>query len=145
MKTPSILQKSLNNIRGIFDKENIEEKLKELEKITSNKNFWKDKNLVKKTVKAKKFFEDILNSYNRLNNELENIKDLFDLATQEKDEDTLHDCIKKISNILLEIKKIETSCFYLEKMMIMTFISKYTQVQVVRKVKIGQICLEECT
>ena len=36
-------KKSLDNIRGIFDKENIENKIKELEKISSNENFWKDK------------------------------------------------------------------------------------------------------
>ena len=42
---------------------------------------------------------------------LENIKDLFELATQEKDEETILDCNKKISKILLEIKKNETNCF----------------------------------
>ena len=54
-------EKSLNNIRGIFDKENIEIKLKELEKISSKEDFWRDKKLVKKTVKQKKIFEDISN------------------------------------------------------------------------------------
>ena len=33
------------------------------------------------------------------------------MAIQEKDEETIQDCNKKISNFLLEIKKIETSCF----------------------------------
>ena len=69
---------------GIFDKENIEEELKKLEKTTNNENFWRDQNLVKKTIKQKKFFEDILNSYNKLNGELENLKDLYEFATQEK-------------------------------------------------------------
>ena len=44
----NLAQKSLSNIRGIFDKENIEEKLKKLEKTTNNENFWRDQNLVKK-------------------------------------------------------------------------------------------------
>ena len=39
------------------------------------------------------------------------MKDLFDLAIQEKDEETMQDCTKKISHILLEIKKTETNCF----------------------------------
>ena len=95
----------------IFDKENIEEKLKDLEKISNDKNFWKDQVLVKKTVKQKKFFEDIFISYNNLNNDLENIKDLYNLATQEKEEETIQDCIKKVSNILSDIKKTETNCF----------------------------------
>ncbi len=40
-----------------------------------------------------------------------NIKDLFDLASQEKDEDTINDCIQKISKILLEIRSNENNCF----------------------------------
>ena len=50
------------------------EKLKELEKISNKENFWKDQNLVKKTVKQKKFFEDIFNSYKKLNNRLRKYK-----------------------------------------------------------------------
>ena len=52
----SFTEKSLNNIRGIFDKENIETKLKELEQISVKENFWKDKKLVKKNFKTKKNF-----------------------------------------------------------------------------------------
>ena len=36
---------------------------------------------------------------------------MLELASQEKDEDTLNDCNKKILNILSEIKKIEVNCF----------------------------------
>ncbi len=43
--------------------------------------------------------------------DLNNIKDLFDLATLEKDEDTIHDCNKKILKIFSEIKNKETNCF----------------------------------
>jgi len=67
--------------------------------------------LKKKTLKKKNFYENILKSYQKLFEELENIKDLFELATQEKDEETLLDCNKKISKILSEIKKNETNCF----------------------------------
>ena len=42
---------------------------------------------------------------------MENIKDLYNLANQEKEEETIQDCIKKISNILSDIKKTETNCF----------------------------------
>ena len=51
-------EKSLNNIRGIFDNERVEFKIKELEKVSLKENFWKDKNLAK-TVKQKNL-EDIL-------------------------------------------------------------------------------------
>ena len=92
---------------GIFDKEDIQNKLKELEQLASKKNFWKDQNLVKKTTKKKKFFEDLLNSYNFQLKELANIKDLYELAYEEKDEDLIGDCNRKISKIFSEIKKMK--------------------------------------
>ena len=94
-----ITERSLKNIRGIFDKENIEAKIKELEKISLKENFWKDKNLVKKTVKQKKIFEDILNTYTKSLKDIINLKDLYALASHENDEETINDCEKKIEQI----------------------------------------------
>ena len=45
---------------GIFDKNDVENRLKELENTLLQENFWKDKDLVKKTIKQKKIFSDIL-------------------------------------------------------------------------------------
>ncbi len=96
---------------GIFDKEKIVTKLRELEETSLSKNFWKDQKLVKKTVKQKKFFENILNSYKKSSEDLKNLKDLYYLASQETDDDTIEDCNKKIEEILKEIKKNEINCF----------------------------------
>ena len=43
--------------------------------------------------------------------ETNNIKDLFQLAVQEKSEETIEDCNEKINFILEEIKKSEINCF----------------------------------
>ena len=96
---------------GIFDKHDIEVKLKELEKTLLKENFWKDKELVKKTVKQKKIFEDILDSFKKSFTDLNNLKDLHHLAFQESDEDTIQDCNKKIEQILQDIKQNEINCF----------------------------------
>ena len=53
----------------------------------------------------------MLSSYNKHNNELADLKDLFDLAFQEKDEDALNDCVKKIFQIQSQIKRNEINCF----------------------------------
>ena len=82
-----------------------------MEQITLEENFWKDKILVKKTVKQKKILEDILNSYKKSRTDINNVKDLYVLATQEKDEETVADCQKKIEQIFINIKKSEISCF----------------------------------
>ena len=96
---------------GIFDKHNIQTKLKELEEITLQENFWKNKELVKKTVKQKKIFEDILNSYKKSLSEINNLKDLYNLAAQEKDDEIIQDCNIKIDQIHKDIKKSEVNCF----------------------------------
>ena len=82
-----------------------------MDKTLLKENFWKDKKLVQKTVKQKKIFEDILNSYKKSLNETQNVKDLYNLALQEGDEETIQDCCLKNKQILSEIKKIEINCF----------------------------------
>ena len=42
---------------------------------------------------------------------MSNLKDLYSLASKEKDEETIQDCIKKIRQILQEVKKNEINCF----------------------------------
>ena len=101
----------LKILGGIFDKENIENKLRDLEQISSRENFWKDKNLVKKTVKQKKIFEEIITSFRKSLKDFDNLKDLYSLAHQEKDEETLKDCYERIEQILQNIKKNEINCF----------------------------------
>ena len=66
-----------------------------MEQISVKENFWKDKNLVKKTVKQKKTSEEILHSYQKSLSDLNNLKDLYSLAFKEKDEETIQDCKKK--------------------------------------------------
>ena len=67
--------------------------------------------MVKKTVKQKNFFQNILNSYNKSLKDIENVRDLFELASHENDEETLKDCNQKITKIFSDIKKNEINCF----------------------------------
>ena len=79
---------------GIFDKNKIELKLKDLEEINQKENFWKDKQLVKKTIKQKKVsrystrYKDALKDFY-------DVKDLFSLASQEKNQEIIDECILK--------------------------------------------------
>ena len=52
-------------------------KLKGNRKLLQQENFWKDKSLAKKTIKQKKIFEDIVNSYKENLKEITNIKDFI--------------------------------------------------------------------
>ena len=65
----------------------------------------------KKKIKQKKFFEEILNSYNQTEIEINNLKELFALANQEKNEEVINDCNIKANQIFQKIKKNEIKCF----------------------------------
>ena len=56
-------------------------------------------------------FEEISYSYESSLKEIKNIKDLFQLASAEKNEEVIVECINKIEEILKKIKKSEISCF----------------------------------
>ncbi len=96
---------------GIFENNNITLKLQEIEKTLLSQNFWKDKAKVKKTVKEKKTYEDILNSYQSSLHEINNLKDLYNLALEEKNDEILQDCDIKINQLLTKSKEIEINCF----------------------------------
>ena len=96
---------------GIFEKNNIIAKLKEIEKTLLRENFWKDKKKVKKTVTEKKIYEDIVKSYKNFSKEIRNLKDLYDLAIEENNTEILEDCDKKIEQLIKDIKNAEINCF----------------------------------
>ena len=101
----------LKILGGIFDKNKVDIKFQEIENTLQRENFWKDKESVKKTLKQKNLFESILSSYQNSSLEVTNIKDLFKLALEEKNEDILKDCNSKIDEIQNDLKKIEINCF----------------------------------
>ena len=46
-------------------------------------NFWQDKSDSQKTIKEKKLFEDLVNSFKDSATQLEDLDDLYNLATDE--------------------------------------------------------------
>ncbi|PDH20037.1 MAG: peptide chain release factor 2 [Pelagibacterales bacterium MED-G40] len=96
---------------GIFEKNKIKSKLADLNIVSSKENFWKDKNKVKKIVKEKKLYENIINSFQSSQSEISNLKDLYSLALEEKDDEILKDCEKKINLVFNDLKKNEINCF----------------------------------
>jgi peptide chain release factor 2 len=52
-----------------------------------------------------------LNSYKKSLNDINNVKDLFFLATDEKNDEIIQECNLKIEKILKDIKKNEVNCF----------------------------------
>ena len=64
-----------------------------------------------KILKEKKFIENIFNNFNFTINELENLEQLLEIASNENDTLVIKDCEKKINLLVNQIKKTEVSCF----------------------------------
>ena len=96
---------------GIFEKSKIREKIQIFNKKVAQENFWKDKLSAQKILKEKKFFEKIFEDFNYTVNELENLEQLLEIASNENDTAVLKDCEKKINLLVDQITKTEVSCF----------------------------------
>ena len=54
---------------------------------------------VKSVLKEKKFFEELLSSYNTFSKEIKNLEDLYKLGSDEKNDEVMKDCENKLNNL----------------------------------------------
>jgi peptide chain release factor 2 len=101
----------LITLGGIFETNNIENKIKNFNKELEKEDFWKNKNSAQKILKEKKFIEDIYKGFNYTVSELVNLELLLDLAENENDNEVIKDCGIKINLLFDQIKKVQISCF----------------------------------
>ena len=59
-------------------------------------NFWQDKTLAQKVIKEKKLHEDLINSYQNSNKELNELNDLYKLAIEENNQLVIDESLKNI-------------------------------------------------
>ena len=74
-------------------------------------NFWQDKSKSQKIIKEKKLFEDLINSYNESNYQLQDINDLYELALEESNIEIQNEISQNILKLRSVVKKNEIKCF----------------------------------
>tara|TARA_B100000902_G_scaffold381565_1_gene418212 strand:+ start:4624 stop:5604 length:981 start_codon:yes stop_codon:yes gene_type:complete len=74
-------------------------------------NFWQDKKNSTNTLKEKKFFEDLLNSYSYSRERLNDLDDLNQLALAEKNDSIKKEILQEIKELKDSVKKNEIKCF----------------------------------
>ena len=87
-------------LRSIFEKNDIQSKLKVLNDKMLEANFWQDKNNSKNVIKEKKLFEDLLNTYKISIEKLSDLDDLSDQLQKKK----MRLCKKKYYKILKNLE-----------------------------------------
>ena len=76
-----------------------------------DENFWQDKLNSKKIIKEKKLYEDLISSYEKSINKLQDLDDLNQLAVSENNIDIQEETFQSIKDLRELVKKNEIKCF----------------------------------
>jgi len=98
-------------LRGFFEKQEIEPKLINLNQAIQNPNFWNNREKAEKILKEKKNYDLIVNSFNQFDKEQKDLYDIFLLAKEENNNQIIDEVLYKFKNLKIEIKKLEIKCF----------------------------------
>ncbi len=105
------MKKLIKELRSIFEKNKINSKLENYNQKLLDPNFWQDKKNSKIIIKEKKLFEELINSYNKSNEKLKDLEDLYQLALEEKNNSILDEIFLSIKDLRKIVKKNEIKCF----------------------------------
>ncbi len=102
-----LLNKKLNNIKGILKPEQLNARLKEIEALEAEQDFWNNVENATKIGIEKNRVLSKLNKYNKANKALNDTNELYQMALDDKDEDTLEMLYADASEIEKIIKSTE--------------------------------------
>ena len=76
-----------------------------------NANFWQDKAGSNKVIKEKKFYEELINSFENSIKSLGDLDDLYKLAKEENNQNIQNEVFENIKELRSVVKKNEINCF----------------------------------
>ena len=86
-------------LENVFDVPDKEHQIKDLEKTSLNENFWNEQDKAREVLKRKTKLETIVNKWKILNNNINDIEALYNLACEENDEGIVEGIEKEISSL----------------------------------------------
>lgn len=95
----------------LFDINRIEEDLKYLEEITLEENFWNDNKRSTEVLGKIKSAKNKITQYNKIKEEIKEIKDFSDLVEIENDKTSIEEIIRNTYKIQEELEKFEIETF----------------------------------
>lgn len=98
--------------RSFFDFEGKSHRLREIEAMISQKNFWDDPENAKPVLKERTHIMGILDAWNGLNTEITDCDELLDMALEEDDTSAISDVLSQVSEMETRLHK-----FYLSLML----------------------------
>ena len=101
------LENKLQNIESILKPDELEKRLKEIEEMENDPDFWNDPKKSAKIQKEKNIILRKLNKYQKAKQALEDNKDMYELASLEEDEETLNEVFNDVENLSKTIRDLE--------------------------------------
>ena len=105
------MKKLIKELRSIFEKNSIRQKLEKNNQKMLESGFWQNKSSSKKTIKEKKLYEDLINSYESSFKSLIDLDELNDLAIEEKNQLIKTEILESVVKLKRLAKQNETKCF----------------------------------
>ena len=99
------LKNRLKNLKEIFEIDNKIEKIKSLDLVSSDQNFWNDQEKAQKTLKKQGELKSLVNSFKKLNNEFDDLIIMYDFF--ECNEISENEMINHLSKFEKKIKDFE--------------------------------------
>ena len=105
------MRKLTTELRSIFEKNDIRQKLEKNNAKMLESDFWQDKSISQKIIKEKKLYEDLINSYENTSVSLTDLDELNNLAIEEKNQSIIKEVLESIIKLKKIAKQNETKCF----------------------------------
>ena len=94
---------------SLFDIEEAEKKLENLEKQTLKEDFWKDSKNSSKILSQIKYLKNKVLGFREIEKEIKNLQELTELVILEPDEELIKEIIKNTKKLEKDIEKLEIS------------------------------------
>jgi peptide chain release factor 2 len=99
-------------LRGVFDPDDLQQKLAKFELASQDENLWKDKNNAQKLLKEKSSISEKLIRFNELKNQLLDQDQLHQLSTLEEDSSLIEDIFNQLVLLKKNSSEFEIECLF---------------------------------
>jgi peptide chain release factor 2 len=106
----------MDNITGVVEPDKLQRRLDEIEELESNQDFWNDASNAATIQKEKTQIERKLNKYSIAKDAITDAAELYEMAKEEKDEESINECFACAGELEQQILNMEIEVLLSEEM-----------------------------
>jgi peptide chain release factor 2 len=106
----------MKNITGVVEPDKLQARLDEIKELENDQDFWNDASNAAVIQKEKTQIERKLHKYSLAKNALEDAKELYEMAKDENDEDSIAECFASADQLEQRIQNMEVEVLLSEEM-----------------------------